>query len=254
MLKPAFDAPDRLALIQKIKESEPALPRSIDPRIPIDLETIILKAMDKEPGSRYQSAKDLEDDLRRFIEDEPIQARRISLPGRLARWARRNKKLAVSLSAVAALMIILIVGSLHSTYYYHRQEHKQVVLRTAAERNQYFAEMNVAGTASMEQDGLGRVLELTEYWRPAPEGADYRGWEWYYLQSCVEDSTFTFSGIEGRPVWDAVWSPDCALVVSAFSEGFHVWDVARKQRSKTLRVHAGMTRALSWSPDGTRLA
>ena len=253
VLKPAFDAPDRLALIEKIKESEPALPRSINPYIPIDLETIILKAMDKEPGSRYQSADDLADDLRRFIEDEPIQARRISIAGRLVRWARRNQRLALSLSAVALLIFLLAGVSTIAALYYHRQEHKQVVLRTAAERNHYFAEMNVAGTASMEQDGLGRVLELTEYWRPAPEDADYRGWEWYYLQSCVEDSAFTFSGIEGS-VWDAVWSPDGKQLVSTFSEGFQVWDLARKQRSETLRAHAGMTHALSWSPDGTRLA
>ncbi|MCP4451024.1 MAG: serine/threonine protein kinase, partial [Planctomycetes bacterium] len=81
VLKPAFESTDRLELIRMIKESEPAKPRSIDPCIPIDLETIILKAMDKEPASRYQSAGDLAEDLRRFIKDEPIQARRVSMPG-----------------------------------------------------------------------------------------------------------------------------------------------------------------------------
>ena len=126
VLKPAFDAPDRLALIQKIKESEPALPRSIDPHIPIDLETVILKAMDKEPASRYQSAEDLAEDLRRFIENEPIRARRISMPARLVRWARRNQKLAASLSIVVMLTIILIVGSL----YFNVENH---VLRTWSE-------------------------------------------------------------------------------------------------------------------------
>lgn len=180
-------------------------------------------------------------------------ARRISMSGRLARWARRNRKLAVSLSAVTMLTIILTVGSLHSTYYYYRQQRKQTALRAAAERSQYFAEMNVVGVASRERDGIGRVVELTEYWRPGHAGIDYRGWEWYYLRSCVEDDAFTFSGIED-PVWDAVWSPDSTQLVSTFSEGFQVWDVARKQRRETLHVHTGMAYALSWSPDGTRLA
>ncbi|MCP4377306.1 MAG: protein kinase [bacterium] len=253
VLRPAFDATDRLELIQMIKESEPAKPRSIDPCIPIDLETIILKAMDKEAASRYQSADDLAEDLRRFIKDEPIQARRVSMPGRLVRWARRNKKLAVSLSAVAGLTFILAIVSSTAALYYHRQEHKQTVLRTAAERNLYFAEMNVAGLALIERDGLGRVVELTERWQPANAGVDYRGWEWYCLQSQVEDDAFTFPEA-GSPIRGAVWSPDGTLLASTFSGGFHIWDMARKQRSKTLRVHAGETFAIDWSPDGTRLA
>ena len=246
VLKPAFDSTDRLELIEMIKESEPAAARSIDPHFPIDLETIILKAIEKEPASRYESAEDIEEDLRRFIEDEPIKARRVSIPGRLLRWARRNRRLAVSLSAVALLIIVLVVVSTVAALYFSKAE-------DTARRNLYFAEMNVAGVASIERDGLGRVVELTDRWRPANAGVDYRGWEWYYLQSQVEHDAFTFSGIEGY-VWDTAWSPDGTLVASTFPGGFHVWDMARKQRSKTLRVHAGMTFAIAWSPDGSRLA
>src|SRR5215472_579768 len=99
-LRPAFDAPDRLQLIERIKAEDPRRPRALDPRIPRDLETIVLKASAKDPKDRYPSADALGEDLRRFLADEPIRARRVSLGGRLLRWGRRNK-------AVAALLAIV---------------------------------------------------------------------------------------------------------------------------------------------------
>ena len=87
VLKPAFDSPDRLRLIELVRDSEPVKPRSIDPRIPRDLETIILKAIDKDPKRRYQSADEMSADLHRFVADEPIQARRISATEHTIRWA-----------------------------------------------------------------------------------------------------------------------------------------------------------------------
>src|SRR5206468_2828623 len=81
-LRPAFDSPDRLKLIEQIKAEEPRGPRVLDPRIPRDLETIVLKAIAKDPQGRYSSADALSEDLRRFLADEPIRARRVSLAGR----------------------------------------------------------------------------------------------------------------------------------------------------------------------------
>ena len=73
VLRPAFDSPDRVALSEQIKAVEPARPRSRDPRIPRDLETIVLKAIEKDPGDRYPTADAMAEDLRRFLDDEPIQ-------------------------------------------------------------------------------------------------------------------------------------------------------------------------------------
>ena len=77
-LRPAFDSPDRLKLIEQIKTEEPRAPRSVDGRIPRDLETIVLKAIDKDPEARYQTAEAMAEDLRRFLADEPILARQAS--------------------------------------------------------------------------------------------------------------------------------------------------------------------------------
>src|SRR5262249_58238509 len=63
-LRPAFDSADRLKLIEQVKIEEPTRPRAIDRHIPRDLETIVLKAIEKEPGSRYQTADAMAEDLR----------------------------------------------------------------------------------------------------------------------------------------------------------------------------------------------
>ncbi len=71
-LRPAFDTSDRLRLIERIKTEQPARPRSLDGRIPRDLETIVLKAIEKDPKRRYQSAEMMAEDLGRLLDDEPV--------------------------------------------------------------------------------------------------------------------------------------------------------------------------------------
>ena len=106
--RPAFESTDRLQLIERINQSNPVRPRLIDPRIPRDLETILLKSIDKEPRRRYKSARLMEQDLQRFLNDEPIQARRSSLAEQAVRWARRNKAVATSLAALAVMAMVTI--------------------------------------------------------------------------------------------------------------------------------------------------
>ena len=108
-LKPAFESPDRLKLIDMVAKTEMASPRTIDSRIPLDLETIILKASDKDPKRRYQSADDMAEDLQRFVDDEPILARRTTTVERLARWSRRNPWLATAMS-IAVLALVAVAG------------------------------------------------------------------------------------------------------------------------------------------------
>ena len=90
-LEPAFESRDR-ARADRAGQDRGARPPagSIDRRIPRDLETIVLKAIDKDPKRRYQTAEAMAEDLRRFLDDEPILARRTTAVERYARWARRN--------------------------------------------------------------------------------------------------------------------------------------------------------------------
>ncbi|MEM7557798.1 MAG: serine/threonine-protein kinase [Planctomycetota bacterium] len=107
----AFDAADRLQLIEQIANLEPRRPREIDRHLPLDLETIILKAMDKEPKRRYQSAAEMLADLNRFCDDQSIAARRTTPVERLVRWGRRNKAVSAAIALMAILIIVLSLGS-----------------------------------------------------------------------------------------------------------------------------------------------
>ena len=83
----------------------------LNPEIPRDLATIVHKAIDCDPGCRYQTARQFAEDLHCFIEDRPIKARRPWLSERLVRWSAPNKSLAAALAAIAALLITGTVAS-----------------------------------------------------------------------------------------------------------------------------------------------
>ena len=107
-LRPAFEAATRARLIEQVIHDPPPSPRKHDPRVPRDLETIVLKAIAKEPAERYATAEALAEDLENFLADRPIVARRSGLPERAWRWCRRNPAAAglLAASAVAALALV----------------------------------------------------------------------------------------------------------------------------------------------------
>ncbi|MCH5373910.1 MAG: serine/threonine protein kinase, partial [Planctomycetes bacterium] len=128
----AFEANDRARLIHDICEVEPKRPRQIDPQIPVDLETIILKAIEKSQQRRYATAAEFAEDLRLFLEDRPIGARRVSTAERVWRWCRRNPQQAVLASCVLLLLLILTAGSLVFGY---KAANHAIQLRQAQQRS-----------------------------------------------------------------------------------------------------------------------
>lgn len=108
-LRPAFDASSRQELVQQILHDDPVRPRRINPSIPRDLETIIFKSIEKEPSARYGSALELAEDLKRFLEDQPIRARRPSLVNRAVKWSRRHRPAVVA--GITALILTLATST-----------------------------------------------------------------------------------------------------------------------------------------------
>ena len=235
VLKPAFESPDRLRLIEMVRETEPATPRSIDSRIPRDLETIVLKAIDKDPKRRYLSADELSEDLRRFVDDEPIKARRISSPERLIRWSRRNKVVAASATTVAALLFAAAVASTIAAGVFReeraiavRAQQEAVEAQQEAERAQQETadalaeanrQKNIAEESrqAAEYSSYASIVRLTlsdlDEERPmvarqqllaAPVA--YRNWEWGYLVARAWPPQFNSppalrSGLSGVEYW-----------------------------------------------------
>jgi serine/threonine protein kinase len=108
-LRPPFSGINQAELIGQITEQQPKSPRQLAPLLPRDLETIVLKAMAREPAVRYATAAALAEDLHCFLENRPIQARRTSPLERLRRWCRRNPGMA-ALIAVSTLLLVTIAA------------------------------------------------------------------------------------------------------------------------------------------------
>jgi hypothetical protein len=120
-------------LILQVLEDEPRPPRRLHDKIPRDLETICLKAMAKTPARRYATARDLADDLRRYLGREPIRARPVGLIERLRHWCRRNP-------VAASLLLAVTMGSAFGLWHLSRLS-EQLVKSTALESAAQQAEM-----------------------------------------------------------------------------------------------------------------
>ncbi len=102
-LQPMLAGDNKAELIRQISFEEPTRPQRINPAIPIDLETIVLKSINKNPSDRYDNAQAFADDLNSYLDLKPIRARRPTTIQRIAKWTRRNP--AIVWSAVAILVV-----------------------------------------------------------------------------------------------------------------------------------------------------
>jgi tetratricopeptide (TPR) repeat protein len=126
-LRPAFRGSDRQELLRQVAFEEPIAPRKLERGIPGELETIVLKAVEKNPADRYATAGDLAADLRRWLDDRPIQARRPSLRQVAARWARRHR--AVVWSAAAVLFLAAVLGGVNGLWWTQKRAAAQAEAR-----------------------------------------------------------------------------------------------------------------------------
>jgi WD40 repeat protein/serine/threonine protein kinase len=270
--RPAFASSDHLKLIAQISSEEPIRPRSLDRHIPRDLETIVLKAMAKDPRRRYPTAGALAEDLERFCKDEPIRARRSSLAGRLARWCRRNP---LAATLLAAVMSVLVVGTAVASFFAIRAEDNATLAeqnaerlgdqlrqtqaaRTAARneterrrRELYVSDMNLAVRA-WEVGDLHVVLEKLRRHVPGPGEKDLRGFEWYYLWRLCRQAETAPSYQAAAPARSLALSPDGKLLAAQFDDRVMLLDA---KSLRVLRAVVGTRNAgLAFFPGGKTLA
>ena len=160
---------------------QPARPGSLDAAIPRDLETIVLKATVRDPAVRYQTAAELANDLRRYIEDRPIRARRTGLTERAWRWCRRNAAVATLTVAVGMLLltvaVVAVVGYARTSTALASVERERIEAVKARDRANANLYRSLVGEirATRTARGVGyrrRVWELIEQAR-AINTADY---------------------------------------------------------------------------------
>jgi serine/threonine protein kinase len=153
-LRPAFPAHDRQTLLHRILHDEPVPPRKLNASLPVDLQTIIHKAMSKSPGDRYATAQALADDLRRFLDYRPIQARPLGRIARTWRWCRRSPAFASSL--IAALVLLVCVSLVSVSFALRESTHRRQS-DAAAEKarwQQYISDMRPARTTFAGLSGI----------------------------------------------------------------------------------------------------
>jgi WD40 repeat protein/tRNA A-37 threonylcarbamoyl transferase component Bud32 len=229
--EPPFRGTQRM-LQHQVLHDEPRPPRRLNDRIPRDLETVCLKAMAKEPARRYGTARELADDLRRWLKGEPVKARPVRAWERGVRWVKRHPAAAafvlVSAVAVSALVGVAVglkynaelqtlndrLQAKNAEVEQQRDqlgaavteaEHQRRLAQDAerlARRYQYAADVGLARRlleGSMHRIDRDRVDELLRRHRPQPGQTDLRGFEWYYLWRLYHRERLTIYGQSPGP-------------------------------------------------------
>ena len=170
-LEPAFACTERHELLRKIACEEPRDPRRLNPSIPADLETIVLKGMSKDPVTRYATAKDMAEDLRRYLQDQPIRARRPTFLQRSAKWCRRHRvvvttSVLVAMLGLAATAVALWWGKVLTEEQHQRAEEQRV--QAQEQRNLAVARLKLASQALDEMHSQWQKWLYSQPW-PAPD-------------------------------------------------------------------------------------
>jgi WD40 repeat protein/tetratricopeptide (TPR) repeat protein/tRNA A-37 threonylcarbamoyl transferase component Bud32 len=279
--RPPHKGESMMDTLRLVIEVEPEKPRSIDPTIDRDLETIALKCLDKDPAKRYASAQGLANDLGRWLRGEPIAARPVGSIEKAVKWMRRKPMHAAAAGLAALLLLTLGIGgpiaALRQASLRHDAEHSSAAesdarsladarateAQTAREvadargedlrRSLYFGEMSAAARAAVEPGGLPKVQDILRQWTARPGESNLRGWEWYFLDGLADRRGVQWSRQFPGGLHSVHCSPDGETVAVLHGEIITFCDLASGLVKG--RIDAGEpTLAFSWSPDGARFA
>jgi WD40 repeat protein/predicted Ser/Thr protein kinase len=247
-------------ILDGVRDRAPEPPSRLNRGVDRDLETICLKALEKDPRRRYESAAALADDLGRYLRGEPVLARRSGPAERLVKWARRRPALAGLLLLGAAASALLVAGLAVGNVLLAR---KQAATERALERERRVSYFQWVALAS-EAIRAAEVARADAALAGCP--ADLRRWEWGYLRRLAHAERATWPGHPGgicalafRPGGTQLAAGGRLLSTSDRSgwepADVRVWDVATRGEAARLEVPGPwQVSAVRYSPDGRRLA
>ncbi len=244
-----------------------------------DLDWIVMRALEKDPARRYQTASDLAEDIQRHLANEPISARPPMIFDRAAKWARRHRLLVRASAAVLAVGLVALLTSTVLIAGAYRREKEQRGLavqqkveaeqqkgeavqqkveaqnqRDAAEENLYLAHVHLAWQ-DWHAGQVSRIHEMLEKYLPRSGRRDLRGWEWYFLLSLCHREQITLRDPDGLSLNCMSWNAKRNWLAGGSASGrIHVWDPTSGKELFNLRGSASGTLTVAWSPDGDFLA
>lgn len=248
--------------LQKILEDDPESLSRDHRNIPVELEVICLKCLEKTPAKRYRTARDLADDLARFLRGETIRARPYSSIQRLLKWSYRNR----SASLLGLTIILGLVTLATITTVYNSRLKKLLVLaeqreQTAnmhelrARRQAYAMHMKLAQNA-WDQGNVEEFLKILDRHLPVKDRPDVRDFCWWYLWNRYQKSSRVLCKHTGRATSVAV-SANSRLGASGGADGIvRLWTLPQGKQIRELKLLSdfNVIEALRFSPDSRTLA
>ncbi len=248
-----FQAASSVETMDLARSQEPVSPRRLRPGLPRDLETVCLKCLEKEPARRYATAEALADDLRRFLDDRPVLARRAGSFEKVGRWCRRNPSAAASLAAVAGTFLAAFVLVNLSYWRSERARAEEARQRGEAQRREkserwerYRANL-VAAASALEVYNVGSAGGALE---AAPE--EHRNWEWRHFHSRLDLAEHVLPVFDGA-AGDGNLSADGRRVLLVAGKTARVWDTVGRREVLAFEGPEGFAHA-QLSPDGRTVA
>ncbi len=253
--RPPFAGATVAATLAQVLADEPVALTRLNPGVPKDLETICLKCLEKEPGRRYGTARQLAADLARFERDEPIAARPATTFEKLWRWARRNPRVAL---LSASLAVVVVIGLAGVSWQWRRAErHVQIETRQRQHLEQVLAdnEIQEAERLFAADDVSSALARLARVLRQNPSNQVALG----RLVSALTYRSYalpvTAPLTHEATVMTAEFSPDGQSVVTGADDGtVRVWEVRTGRRLLDWRGHADKVRYAVFSRDGLSIA
>jgi eukaryotic-like serine/threonine-protein kinase len=271
ILQPTYAADDRQELLNQIAFNEPRRLRLLDHQIPVELESIVGKAIEKDPADRYGTALELADDLQRYLDQRPILARLPSLTTRLVKWSKRHVGMvwtlvlaALTLAVALGVSTVQISASRNQTEHARRlAEDKSILLeeqRDRARENESFARQLVYASdvrlaAQAWQDGdVRHYADLLDRHAQSASSEDLRGFAWRYLRQLGTANFHTIAeGSQG--ICSVRYSPDGKfLAVGQYDGKIQVRDGRNDQQLAMLSGHMDLVTGIGFSPDSKRLS